>query len=241
MSPNGNINNLTSLWRTVGVAAGNYSEHENFCCSRVPDAQWPNRIWLKKVANTDILSEIRQVTQQSEQPLTTSYWSDFDDDSLLLFEQNGFQTKSVQIGMSLDVNGKFDVQNRVQLKRISTADEAHIWAVLYPQSFGYVIAAETVIKTKDQVHYELVYLGREAIGTAIAFETGNTVGIHGMGIIPAYRKQGFAEEVMLRLLNRAFDAGKIHVTLQASAMGKGVYQKIGFSEDFLMTNYTAVI
>lgn len=236
---NRNIYNLTSLWQTVGIAAGNYTEHENFYSSQVHGGQWPNRVWLKKAASTEILSEIRQVTQTSEQPLTISYWCDVDDESPLLFEQNGFQIKSAQTGMSLDVKGRFEVHKRVQLKRISTADEAYDWEDLYPQSFGYVIAAKTVIQTKEQVRYYLVYLGPKAIGTAMVFETENTVGIHGMGIVPTYRKQGFAEEVMLKLLNLAFDEGKTHITLQASAMGKNIYKKIGFSEDFLMTNYAS--
>ncbi|MFC3196679.1 GNAT family N-acetyltransferase [Parapedobacter deserti] len=237
---NGNIHNLTSLWRTVGISAGRYSEFEYFCCSRVPGAQWPNRIWLKTTVSEDVLNEIRSFAHQSEQPFTISYWSDFNDKELLLFEQHGFQTTVVQTGMSLDVKSRIEEHNRVRLKRISTIDEAQIWEVLYPQSFGYVIAAETVIQTKDQVRYYLIYLDREPIGTAITFETGNTVGIHGMGIIPAYRKQGFAEEVMIKLMNQAFDEGKTRITLQASAMGKGVYEKIGFSADFLMTGYTSL-
>jgi hypothetical protein len=39
------------------------------------------------------------------------------------------------------------------------------------------------------------------------------------------------------VLNRAIILGASHVTLQASAMGKGLYDKLGFREDFTIKNY----
>lgn len=234
-----NLDNLTSLWKQVGVLAGSYEELEHYCISQVPNSQWPNRIWIKDAVNNNLLREIRQYAKQFG-PLTLSYWSDFENRNLSLFQQNQFEIKSEQIGMHLDIVSKFDHPERLELVRISTFEQADIWEKLYPQSFGYIISGKTVMRTNGKVEYYLIYLGLQVIGTAILYETDNTIGIHAMGIIPAYRKQGYAQEVVLRLLNSALDRAKTHVTLQASALGNSIYKKIGFMEDFLMTNYVIV-
>ena len=175
--------------------------------------------------------------EQSEQPLAVSYWGPPADEQMHLFDPSGYSLAFEQIGMSLPLTEKFDHHDRIALKKVVDAYEASIWEALYPQSFGYVISADTVTLTMAQVDFFLIYLAEIAIGTVIVFETGTTVGFHGMGIIPPYRKQGFAEEAMCRLLNRMIDRGKTLATLQASAMGKNTYKKIGFSEDFPMLTY----
>ena len=67
--------------------------------------------------------------------------------------------------------------------------------------------------------------------------TGKIAGIHGVGVIPSYRRKGFAEEIMKVLLNDALEYGADYSTLQASNMGKGIYERLGYSEDFLISNY----
>ncbi len=232
-----NIHNLTSLWQIAGTASGQYTEDKRFSHSLVPGAQWPNRIWLNRLADRDSIEEMSQVIKHSNHVLSISYWDDFKSDAFELFEKRGFLVKSEQIGMSLELKMKFEHQKRVQLKRIVTDKEAAIWENIYPQSFGYVISAATILHTKKQINYYLVYLDTEPIGTAITYETGTVIGIHGMGIVPTYRKQGLAEEVILKLLNQAIDGKKNLATLQASAMGKNIYKNVGFSQDFVMKNY----
>lgn len=240
---NENIQNLTSLWKAVGTLAGAYNEYGNFRISRVPESQWPNRIWLEDAVNKKLsisnepLNDVKQLIEQSEQPLAVSYWEAPADGQMHLFDRSGLSLAFEQIGMSMPLTEKFDHHNRIALKKVTTARDASIWEDLYPQSFGYVISADTVTLTMAQVDYYLIYLDDTAIGTVIVFERGTTVGFHGMGIIPPYRKQGFAEEAMCCLLNRMIDRGKTLATLQASAMGKNTYKKIGFSEDFPMLTY----
>lgn len=234
---NENIDNLTSLWKMAGTAFGQYTEQGNLNFVEVPCAQWPNRIWMNKSVDDEILKDLLGFMQGVNPASVISYWSNLDSASSMLFEKKGFQVKSEQIGMSLELKTKFEHLNRLTLKRINTGDEAKVWGTLYPQSFGYIISPETLISTKARIRYYMVLLEAEPIGTAITFDTDHVLGIHGMGIIPAYRKQGFAEEVVLRLLNLAIDEQKTLATLQASAIGKSIYKNIGFSEDFLMTNY----
>lgn len=233
-----NITNLTALWQTVGATCGEFYERENYSYSMVSQSQWPNRIWLIKSATSPIVADLTQLILSIEPPMSVSYWADFEDPTFAYFDRGGFVLKSEQIGMSLELpSEKFKLNKRVSLQKIATAQQAEQWERLYPQSFGYVISAQSVTHTKDKINYYLIYDNDTPIGTVMTFHTGSVIGIHGMGIFPDFRKQGFAEEVMLLLLNQAIDEHKTLVTLQASTMGRNIYSKIGFSEDFLIRNY----
>ena len=59
-----------------------------------------------------------------------------------------------------------------------------------------------------------------------------------MGVIPEMRRKGFAEQMMVNLLHWSTEQQFTYATLQASAMGKGLYLKLGFEEQFTMKNYS---
>jgi len=232
-----NINNLTTLWTIVGNAFGRYQQDHHFNVSQVTGSEWPNRIWFNEAVTGAALSAAVDAIKNNQVPLTVSHWGDFENGLRPLFEAASFEVRSEQIGMSLKLSEPFEQLNRIQLESVTTPEQAKIWEELYPQSFGYSISAEILHKTKEAVQFYLVRKAQQAIGTAIVLESNGIVGIHGVGIIPDFRKQGFAEEVMAVLLNNAIANNTKLATLQSSAMGKNIYKKLGFTEDFLMTNY----
>jgi hypothetical protein len=257
-----NINNLISLWKTVAQAFQNYIEQKSFSYCYILDSEWPNRIWLnesnlsinsqprfytiKQILDDDenikekVFQKIVEVIKDSKIPLSLSYWSDFENTQHSTIEKFGLVKKSEQIGMSLVFGQKFESINRISLKRIDNENEAILWSNIYPKSFGYKISSEILMRTKQPISYYLVYLGQKLIGTVITYETRSVIGIHGLGIIPEFRKQGFAEEVMVLLINGAIDKKIKSATLQSSKLGKNIYLKMGFKADFLMTNYVLV-
>jgi len=232
-----NIDNLTALWKTVGNSFQQHYPGKAFSYNEIPNSEWPNRIWFNEDLKEETLATIVELMKSASVPLTLSYWSDFEHSLDPLFEQSGLSKKSEQIGMSLKLGQQFDQSNRLNLKRVTETNQANIWAELYPQSFGYKISAETINRTQAEIQYYLVYKDHQATGTVIVHETETLIGIHGLGIVPEFRKQGLAEEVMAYLLNNAIASNKKTATLQSSAMGKNIYKKMGFTEDFLMTNY----
>lgn len=232
-----NIDNLISLWKTVGSSYQRYTTNKSFSYCQIPNSEWPNRIWFNKEVDEDTLEKVAGIIKSSPIPLSVSSWSNFDNKLHSVFGQFGFSEKSQQIGMSLKLTHKFEQPNRLELKRVTEPNHAKIWAELYPQSFGYGITEEIVNRTKDKIQFYLIYKEQQAIGTAITHDTGGVIGIHGMGIVPLFRKQGFAREAMTYLLNKAITENKKLATLQSSAMGKSIYKNMGFTEDFLMTTY----
>jgi len=80
-------------------------------------------------------------------------------------------------------------------------------------------------------------LGNEVIGTALLYISNGIAGVHSVGVIPAMRKMGFAEEIMKMLINMSIAGDASFCVLQASKMGIGIYTRLGFKEDFLFTHY----
>jgi GNAT superfamily N-acetyltransferase len=232
-----NIKNLISLWETIGQSFQSHFKESLFHYVWLDDTDWPNRIWFIEKVTKDTLNTAIEIIQNISVPLTVSYWSGFKNELHPVFETFGFVKKSEQIGMSLALQKKFEKANRLNIKRITEGNQALAWGALYPQSFGYRISAEILMHTKDIIPYYLICLGDKPIGTAIIHQTEDVIGIHGISIIPEYRRQGFAEEAMAYFLNKAIDDRISFATLQSSALGKKIYLKMGFTEDFLMTNY----
>jgi len=58
------------------------------------------------------------------------------------------------------------------------------------------------------------------------------------GIIPEQRRKGFAEQMMVNILSQSAEQGFKYSTLQASELGKGLYLKLGFKEQFIIKSYS---
>ena len=57
---------------------------------------------------------------------------------------------------------------------------------------------------------------------------GISVYVFNMYTEPAYRKQGIAREIMLRLMDDAHQRGISRIDLHATELGRTVYEKLGF-------------
>lgn len=231
-----NIDNLTALWTKVGKQVGSYNNVNGIEYSAVNKSQWPNKIWLKEVLNTKLIDGLVNQMTVAEIDFVFPHWDIYSDETFSI-DLNRFVQKSEQTAMSLKLDQPFELSNLLTFKRVSNDEDANLWASIYPKCFGYVISEEILAKTKEEISYYLFYTNNELVGTAIYFPTDKLAGIHGVGIIPEMRKKGFAEEIMKILLNKALSEGISFATLQASPLGKGIYKRLGFSEDFTIKNY----
>lgn len=169
-----------------------------------------------------------------ENGLSFSY---FNEDTKKSPSNNNFTLKSLQYGMSLPLKTKFEIQNSVNLQKVTNKQSSALWSSAFYNAFKYKISTETVIKTKNEIQYFLVYHKDEIVGTVVLFNTDKVAGIHSLGILPSKRKLGFANETMCQILNIAIDQNLSLATLQASEMAKEMYVEMGFSNDFIIKNY----
>jgi GNAT superfamily N-acetyltransferase len=231
-----NIDNLTALWRTVATPLLSYHKFDPFEFSQIKNSGWPNRLWFREDIKEENLPQIMEIMEKNP-GLVIPYWDIFGSNSSDFFENKGFKIRIQLMAMALKLDKKFTLQNKLNFKRVLNKEDAKTWSDIYPLSFSYVISKETLVHNYENVKFYLVHFEEKPIGTLTLFQTGNVMGIHGVGVIPEMRKKGFAEEIMKFALNEAIDAGCEYAQLQASALGKGIYTRLGFEDLFLITNY----
>jgi GNAT superfamily N-acetyltransferase len=234
---NANIKNLISLWKTAGISFDSYYKTPDFEYSEIKDSEWPNRIWLDRKITQDTIGLIKEKLATTPSKITLPIWSFHDKNEGAILEDNGFEVIFEQIGMSLKLDTSFEINSDVKIQLVTNDTDVRLWSELFIKSFGYVISFETIIKTLKEVDYYIAYHDGLALGTAIMYRTHNVMGIHSVGIPPEKRRRGYAEQIMKLLLNIAFENRFEYITLQASNMGKNLYLKLGFEEQFSIKNY----
>jgi len=232
-----NIDNLTSLWREVSTPFQAYFSHAGFDYSYLENSEWPNRLWFRKHMTRESIPLIKEKLLSVSSALTIPYWHIAGDDLSQRLESAGFSTQFEQVGMSLKLKRPYKVSGGLKLHLVANKHEALLWSELFKKSFGYTIHSKIVLKSMHKIDYFLAYDQDLAVGTAIAYDTNEVMGVHSVGIPPAMRRKGYAGQIMKLLINSAVKGNYTYMTLQASDMGKHLYLKLGFQEDFLIKNY----
>ena len=229
--------NLTSLWEEASHYNDSFIQSPKFNYSAVKDRNWPNRLCFTEDIKQESLSFVKNTVLLDFPNLIIPYWDIYGTNSYQLLEQNGFTKLFEQRGMSLEINKSYDLHSNVEIKLISTKKDAILWSKLFTASFGYEIHPEILVNSHKNINYYIAYHQGKAIGTAITYQTDNVTGIHSVGIIPEGRRKGLANDLMKLLLNIAVKNKSELVTLQASEIGKELYLKLGFEDQFLIKNY----
>lgn len=234
---NTNIKNLTSLWKTVGNSFDSYHKTPDFEYCEIKDSEWPNRLWVDQNITQYTIDLIKEKLAATTSSITLPIWNSYNKNEDSILELNGFILKFEQVGMSLKLDKPFDIKSDVIIQLVTNSTEAKLWSELFIKSFGYKISSETIHKTLNKINYYIAYNDGIAVGTAILHKTNNVVGIHSVGIPTEMRRRGYAEQIMKLLINIAVENRNEYVTLQASSMGKNLYLKLGFEEQFVIKNY----
>ncbi len=232
-----NIENLISLWKTVSMPFDSYYKTSEFEYCEINGSEWPNKLWLNQELTQETINLVKIKLATLPTNMSLAIWGINNKNALKILEQNGFKVKFEQVGMALKPAGLFATKKDLSIELVTTNFNAKIWSDLFKKSFGYTISSETVIKTVDTIDYYIAYHNNKPIGTAIIHKTENVMGVHSVGIPPEMRRRGYAEQIMKLLINLSNESGNKFITLQASDMGKNLYLKLGFEEQFMMKNY----
>lgn len=231
-----NLHNLTKLWQVAGEQEQAFVRQEHFNHVLVTHAEWPNRLWFKGIPGVEELEAARECLAKLEAPLYVPHWM-ATKESMLLFDQQGFDFIFRQSGMSIVPGEKHSLKQEIDLHEIDTWGEIEQWSNLFQSAFGYLISPETIQRSKHVISFYLIKIDGSWKGTLVLFETDGTLGLHSLGVPPQFRRQGIAEEVMKKVLNQSAEQKKELLTLQASEMGKALYLRLGFRDEFPIYNY----
>jgi len=234
-----NIDNLTSLWLLASEPFGAYRKSGSYNIVELDFSEWPNRVWQTEENGKIGTENVKEVLRQSSTNPTFTKWNVLQYDEHQEAENLGLSLKSIQIGMSLNLRN-YNIQpsnHSLFLDQVNNAEKAVLWSDVFRQCFGYSISPKIIEAIKDDVAFYLINDNQNTVGSVATFIKDNQIGIHSLGVLDRYRKQGIAETVMHILLQEAKNNGLVNAHLQSSMLGLGIYKKIGFEEIFKMCNY----
>ncbi|MEO9966759.1 MAG: GNAT family N-acetyltransferase [Reichenbachiella sp.] len=232
-----NIDNLTSLWESVSAPFDGFGQQPEFDYALLKDSEWPNRLWLKQDLSEIDLSQLRLQLIHQGSSVKVAHWVRQQTNQQPTFEKAGFELISSQLGMSLSLeNLKAFPKEKLTVIPVIDTSTGEIWSELFQEAFGYFIHPKQLILSNNTLAFVYSFEGTP-VGTGLIHYTGTVAGIHAIGVPPAHRRNGYAAEIMHHLLNLALLKGCSVSTLQASDLGKALYLKLGYQEDFSIQNY----
>ncbi|WP_400263053.1 GNAT family N-acetyltransferase [Sphingobacterium sp. SG20118] len=237
-----NIDNLTTLWTLASDMYTGLKVNSTYNIAEVKDSEWPNRIWNKNIFQEDDLSNLHNLLDEYKSQLIYIKWYE-ETDKIIDESQNlGLNLLFNQIGMSLAFDDYIicKVSAFTKLIAIHSDDSVNQWSTIFLQCFGYKIPFHVIKVLRYKVKYYLIYWGNTVIGCVSTYEKDNEIGIHSLGILKEFRKNGYAEEAMHLLLSDAKRAGLDYAHLQSSLLGLSIYTKIGFKAVFQIGNYKLI-
>jgi ribosomal protein S18 acetylase RimI-like enzyme len=232
-----NINNLSSLWKITTEPFQTYFETESLGYCYINNSQWPNRIWIKQNSIESNLKEVIGIMNNCSVELTFSNFYHNSKEDMALIAQNNFTEKTMQYGMYLKLHQSFENPPQLSFRQVNNKEDIKLWCSAFRKSFGYKINEITVEKSLNNITYINIIFNDEVIGTIILHKTDDIAGIHSLGVIPQMRGKGFAKQAMHYVLNLSIKLNAKTVTLQASEMAKSMYEKLGFTTQFIIRNY----
>jgi len=195
------------------------------------------------------VSHILELYDEGKHPF--SWWvGDSDTPNALKKElaAQGLSPKEEDVGMSLNLDQASLARRLPELtiKRALGKVELQHFATIFASIGGYPRYYEELLSQIPPVLYSdgaplemyVGYLEGVPVVTGILVLHANVGGIYFVMTHPDFRKRGLGTEMMISMLLRAKDRGYHLATLQASASGKSLYEKLGFQANSKFVEYT---
>ena len=231
------INNITSLWKAASLPFQALHEFPAFSYCAIEGVSWPNKLWFHKDLTEASLQQAFTAVPALIHQLSIPHWDVYGTDSWKILEAKGYVVRSQATGMWMPLQEPFELNGQLQFEPVTNMPAAILWKDIFFQSFNYLIPEDIVMQSRHAIHYYVAFHENQPVGCAMLFMTGKVAGIHSVGVLPAMRRKGFANEIMRFLLNEAIELNSSHAVLHASQMGKDLYLKLGFEEAFAVRNY----
>lgn len=145
-------------------------------------------------------------------------------------------------GMALNLHGFCPEVKKtpdIEIVKVDDVEKLKTWGKTAGECFGafgkMLIDMENLFVKLDlmadnNIFYYLALKNGMPVATCCLFKDGGTGGLYWVGTLPEARGEGIATALVVHVLKEAISMGCSVSILQASDMGKGVYEKIGFKE-----------
>jgi len=171
-------------------------------------------------------------------PFRVSITPGFEDGYVPLLEERGYKQIEPETVMVLSdlpegTGGKTDLV----IKKVVTPDELTHFQETAARGFSlpegtgpFAITAQ--IRDLPDVELFIGYADGRPASASMLIKTGHVAGIYWVATLKEYRGRGFGEAMTLHAILAGREKGCTFASLQATAMGRPVYEKIGFSNPY---------
>lgn len=198
-------------------------------------SDWLRRIILKtgQLPQNRLLSELPELIHSVGNQLVLSWEEDREiTEALLSLNYNIYES---QAGMFLPDSNRFVLQEKtsdpsITFKRLTDGGEIQVWLSLVNEAFGSMDESDLyrIALSDEAFHFYAAFLQDEMVATAFTFQNQESIGLYSVTTSPSYRNRGIASRLVVGII--AENESPLPFTLQATKMGKGIYDKLGFLE-----------
>ena len=237
-----NIDNLTSLWREMGIKKDSAWQTHGLTVS----ARWPNRYWFDWTADLQQVNAITATLDQMPTAAVVPVWMGAGQAAHhleMLLKDADFQLLFTQQVMYLDLQTyAMPELPAPDIKIVQSLEAVKIWVAIASAAFATAIdiAAINAIVALPEVKLLLLQEPGQAVGTALIYQTRDIVGVHLVGVPEPYRGRGFARVIMQQVIKLSIAMGGKYLTLQASTAGAPLYLQLGFVAQSWIHNYRRI-
>lgn len=236
--------NLIQFLRLIGEIPGQSYQHSgDFEYIKTKDSYWPNLIFNfnpTKDRFETVLDHIESQVHSATIPsLIVQFEKDLDPDLHDLMIRRQF-TESYWTAMSFDL-GVPIVQSKasdLNIFKLGNSLELNRWLKIVETELMGGNALNTTIfdelMSLQECHLFIGKIGDLDIATALVFINQGNAGVYLVATRKEYRNKGYGREITQFCLQYAKELHCAQVDLQATALGKGVYQSLGFIDQGLI-------
>jgi len=212
---------------------------------------FPNRrfnvLFVKeKTSNpAKLLNKGERFFESGKLPFRISFRYGLEMDFLPLLSQRGYKEAPPETVMTLlDLPDKNLFQRDLDIRRVSSPEElAHAQEVIeksysLPVGSGPFVVTERLLKLPDTELF-VGYADNQPACTSMLIKTGPVAGIYWVATLDRFRNHGFGKAITVQSLVAGRNRGCTFASLQASALGKPVYRRIGFDNPYNYQNYNS--
>ncbi len=192
-----------------------------------------------------LVNKGEQFFESGKLPFRISFRYGLEKDFLPLLSQRGYTEAAPETVMTLlDLPDKNPYRGELEIRRVASPQELAQAQVVIETSYslpagsGPFVVTERLLKLPDSELF-VGYADNQPVCTSMLVKTGPVAGIYWVATLDKFRNQGFGKAITVQSLVAGRNRGCTFASLQASALGKPVYRKLGFENPYNYQNYNS--
>ena len=227
---------LLEFYRLLAEGAGKtIQKNSYFSCLSVPTSSYPNFLFrpvLKVDSAETIVNEIKRKIKEGFPSVMVCSLTETNEETIQLLNKYTAYGK-FWTAMTFDLKelSKPEINLNLNIKLIEERLEFHEWTKIVESELTGTGLDEKIFDKMgkhNNAHFYLAYLDGFPVATSLIICKGDDVGIYLIATLKEFRKRGIGKYITEYILWQAKQNGALFAHLQATELGKTVYQKIGF-------------